>query len=62
MGFWGELFFGIMNQTNDNNQQNYHRGEPSFQDYIRSEEIEENNYDEEERNDINDNGKLSKNN
>ena len=58
MGFFSELFFGIMNQTNDNRRQGYNRREPTTEDYIRSGEIEEDNYDEWKRNYIDEHGEL----
>ena len=60
MGFFSELFFGIMNQNNDNSHQDYQRREPTAEDYIRSGEIEEDNYDEGQRNTIDEHGKLPK--
>ena len=56
MGFFSELFFGIMNQTNDNRRQGYNRREPTAEDYIRSGEIEEDNYDDGQRNYIDEYG------
>ena len=58
MGFFSELFFGIMNQTNDNRRQGYNRREPTAEDYIRSDEIEEDNYDDGQRNYIDEHGEL----
>ena len=58
MGFFSELFFGIMNQTNDNRKQGYNRREPTAEDYIRSGEIEEDNYDDGQRNYIDEHGEL----
>lgn len=58
MGFFSELFFGIMNQTNDNRRQGYNRREPTAEDYIRSGEIEEDNYDDGQRNYIDEHGEL----
>ena len=58
MGFFSELFFGIMNQTNDNRRQGYNRREPTAEDYIRSGEIEEDNYDDSQRNYIDEHGEL----
>ena len=46
MGFFSELFGAIMNQSNDNPHQNYQKREPTAEDYIRSGEIEEDNYEE----------------
>lgn len=54
MGFFSELFFGIMNQSNE--QQRRHtpfNQEPTADDYIRSGEIERDNYDDGKRNSIN---------
>ena len=58
MGFFSELFFGIMNQTNDNRRQGYNRRELTAEDYIRSGEIEEDNYDDGQRNYIDEHGEL----
>lgn len=58
MGFFSALFFGIMNQTNDNRIQGYNRREPTAEDYIRSSEIEEDNYDDGQRNYIDEYGEL----
>ena len=58
MGFFSALFFGIMNQTNDNRRQGYNRREPTAEDYIRSGEIEEDNYDDGQRNYIDEYGEL----
>lgn len=58
MGFFSDLFFGIMNQSNDNRRQGYNRREPTAEDYIKSGEIEENNYDEGQRNTIDEHGEL----
>lgn len=58
MGFFSELFFGLMNQTNDNRRQGYNRREPTAEDYIRSGEIEEDNYDDGQRNYIDEHGEL----
>lgn len=58
MGFFSELFFGIMNQTDDNRRQGYNRREPTAEDYIRSGEIEEDNYDDGQRNYIDEHGEL----
>ena len=59
MGFFSALFNGIMNQDNANPHQSYHRREPTSEDYIRSGEIEQNNYDEGKRNTIDEHGELS---
>ena len=58
MGFFSELFGAIMNQNNNYGDQNYHRGEPTAEDYIRSGEIERDNYDDGKRNTIDENGGL----
>lgn len=58
MGFFSDLFFGIMNQSNDNRRQGYNRREPTAEDYIKSGEIEEDNYDEGQRNTIDEHGEL----
>ena len=59
MGFFSELFGAIMNQSNDYKQhQGYQRREPTAEDYIRSGEIEEDNYDEGQRNYIDEHGEL----
>ena len=58
MGFFSELFFGIMNQTNDNRRQGYNRREPTAEDYIKSGEIESDNYDDWQRNYIDEHGEL----
>ena len=58
MGFFSELFGAIMNQNNNYGDQNYHRGEPTAEDYIKSGEIEEDNYDEGQRNYIDEHGEL----
>lgn len=47
-----------MNQSNDNPHQSYHRREPMTEDYIRSGEIEEDNYDDGKRNTIDEHGEL----
>ena len=60
MGFFSELFFGLMNQTNDNRRQGYNRREPTAEDYIRSGKIEEDNYDDGQRNYIDEHGELPK--
>ena len=57
MGLFSQLFFGIMNQTNDN-QQNYQKREPTAEDYIKSGEIEKDNYDEWKRNYIDEHSEL----
>ena len=61
VGFFSELFFGIMNQNNDYKNQGYHRREPTSEDYIRSGEIEQDNYDDGKRNSIDEHGGLSNN-
>lgn len=58
MGFFTELFLGIISQSNNNDQQNYRRREPTSDDYIHSREIEEDNYDEGQRNYIDEHGEL----
>ena len=58
MGFFSELFFGIMNQTNDNQRQGYNRHEQTAEDYIKSGEIESDNYDDWQRNYIDEHGEL----
>ena len=58
MGFFSELFFGIMNQSNDNRRQGYNRREPTAEDYIKSGEIESDNYDDGQRNYIDEHGEL----
>ena len=58
MGFFSELFGAIMNQNNDYKHQDYHRREPTAEDYIRSGEIEKDNYDEGQRNYIDEHGEL----
>ena len=57
MGLFSQLFFGIMNQNNDN-QRNYQRREPTAEDYIKSGEIEKDNYDEWQKNYIDEHGEL----
>ena len=58
MGFFGDLFNAIMNQSNDYKHQGYQRREPTAEDYIRSGEIEEDNYDEGQKNYIDEHGEL----
>ena len=58
MGFFSDLFNAIMNQSNDYKHQGYQRREPTAEDYIRSGEIEEDNYDEGQRNYIDEHGEL----
>ena len=58
MGFFSELFGAIMNQDNDYKKQGYNRREPTAEDYIKSGEIEEDNYDEGQRNTIDEHGEL----
>ena len=59
MGFFSELFFGIMNQTNEQPRRSPFNREPTTEDYIRSGEIERDNYDDGQRNSINEHGNLS---
>ena len=58
MGFFSFLFNEIMNQSNDNPHQSYQRREPTAEDYIRSGEIEKDNYDDGKRNTIDEHGEL----
>ena len=58
MGFFSKLFFGIMNQNNNYPQRGPSGREPTAEDYIRSGEIEEDNYDSGQRNSINEHGNL----
>ena len=58
MGFFSELFGAIMNQTNNYKKQDNNRREPTAEDYIRSGEIESDNYDEGQRNYIDEHGEL----
>lgn len=58
MGFFSDLFGAIMNQSNDYKHQGYNRREPTAEDYIKSGEIEEDNYDEWKRNYIDEHRKL----
>ena len=58
MGFFSALFHEIMNQSNDYHNQCYHRREPTAEDYIRSGEIEKDNYDDGRRNVIDERGEL----
>ena len=60
MGFFSELFFGIMNQSNEQpRRRSPFNQEPTADDYIRSGEIERDNYDDGQRNSINEHGNLS---
>lgn len=60
MGFFSELFFGIMNQSNEQpRRRSPFNQEPTADDYIRSGEIEHNNYDDGQRNSINEHGNLN---
>lgn len=60
MGFFSELFFGIMNQSNEQpRRRSPFNQEPTAEDYIRSGEIECDNYDDGQRNSINEHGNLS---
>ncbi len=61
MGFFSAIFHGIMNQSNDYHNQGYHRREPITEDYIRHNEIERDNYDDNKRNSIDERGELSEN-
>lgn len=58
MGFFSELFFGIMNQTNEQPRRSPFNREPTAEDYIRSGEIERDNYDDGQRNSIDEHGSL----
>jgi len=59
MGFFSELFNGIMNQSNDHDRdRDYEKKEPSAKEYIRFNEIEKDNYDEGQRNYIDEHGEL----
>ena len=58
MGFFSFLFNEIMNQSNDYKHQGYQRREPTAEEYIRSGEIERDNYDDGKRNTIDENGGL----
>lgn len=58
MGFFSELFNGLMNQNNNSSHSDYLRREPTAQDYIRSGEIERDNYDDGKRNTIDEHGEL----
>ena len=60
MGFFSELFFGITNQSNEQpRKRSLFNQEPTADDYIRSGEIERDNYDDGQRNSINEHGNLS---
>ena len=60
MGFFSELFFGIMNQSNEQpRRRSPFNQEPTAEDYIRSGEIERDNYDDGQSNSINEHGNLS---
>ncbi|MBQ8482196.1 MAG: hypothetical protein IJ532_06655 [Alphaproteobacteria bacterium] len=60
MGFWSEVFFGIMNQSNEQPRRpSPFSREPTAEDYIRSGEIERDNYDEGQHNSIDEHGNLS---
>ena len=57
MGFFSELFFGIMNQSNEQpRRRSPFSQEPTAEDYIRSGEIERDNYDDGQRNSIDEHG------
>ncbi len=58
MRFFSFLFNEIMNQSNDNPHQSYQRRERTAEDYIRSCEIEQDNYDDGKRNTIDERGEL----
>lgn len=58
MGFFSELSFGIMNQNNNYPKRGPSRHEPTAEDYIRSGEIEGENYDDGQRNSIDERGNL----
>lgn len=58
MGFFGDLFNAIMNQDNNYRNQSYNRREPTADDYIKSGEIESDNYDDWQRNYIDEHGEL----
>ena len=57
MGFWSDLINSITTPDN-NSQPGYQRREPTAEDYIRSGEIEADNYDEGQRNTIDEHGEL----
>lgn len=56
MGFWSTLL-GLDNTFSNNGNNRYNR-EPTAEDYIRSGEIEEDNYDDGQRNTIDEHGHL----
>lgn len=58
MGFFADLFNGLMNQNNNSSHSDYPRREPTAQDYIRSGEIERDNYDDGKCNTIDEHGRL----
>lgn len=59
MGFFSFLFNEIMNQSNDYHNQDYNRREPTAEDYIKSGEIERDNYDDGKRNSIDERSNLT---
>ena len=58
MGLFSHLLGAILNQNNDDPHSSYNRREPTAEDYIRSGEIEEDNYDDGQRNSIDEHGEL----
>lgn len=59
MGLFSELFNAILNQNNDyRHNSGYQRREPTSEDYIKSGEIEKDNYDDWKRNYIDEHGEL----
>lgn len=58
MGFFSALFYEIMNQNNDYHNQDYHKREPTAEDYIHHGEIERDNYDDGKQNSIDECGEL----
>ena len=57
MGFWSALLGLVDTPSNERNNNRYNR-EPTAEDYIRSGEIEEDNYDDGQRNTIDEHGHL----
>ncbi|MBR6412688.1 MAG: hypothetical protein IKS41_05980 [Alphaproteobacteria bacterium] len=60
MGFWSALLGLVDTPSNNgyNNGGNRYNREPTAEDYIRSGEIEEGNYDDGQRNTIDEHGQL----
>ena len=57
MGLWSDLINAIITPSN-NSHSAYQRQEPTAEDYISAGEIEEDNYDDGQRNTIDEHGNL----